>query len=96
MWKFEDAKKPTDVQRERLSRLMYMAFCDLRALALDGRIQQAKDLAEAFHKIPLLMHTADFSFSAFREFLDNYQRKYQDHLRFDYLQEWEKLNTAAP
>ena len=46
-----------------------LLFCDLRALALDGQTQkQAKDLAEAFHNIPLLMHTSDFSFKAFRGF----------------------------
>ncbi len=95
MWKFQDAKMPDERERKHLAKLMYMAFCDLRALALDGRVQQAKDLAEAFHNIPLLMHTTDFSFSAFQEFLNNYQRKHQGHLRFDYLQEWEKLNTAA-
>ena len=96
MWKFQDARMPNEQERKHLAKLMYIAFCDLRALALDGQVQQAKDLAEAFHTIPLLMHTADFSFSAFREFLDNYQQKHQGCLRFDYLQEWEKLNTATP
>ena len=74
---------------------MYVAFCDLRALALDGQTQQAKDLAEAFHNIPLLMHTRDFSFKAFRDLLEIYQRKHEGQLRFDYLQEWEKLNAPA-
>ncbi|MGH7951321.1 MAG: hypothetical protein ACREFE_05310 [Limisphaerales bacterium] len=86
---------PTEIERQKLSRLMYVAFCDLRALALDGKIQQAKDLAEAFHNIPLLMHTGDFSFKAFQDFLERYQQKYADKARYNYLQEWEKLNTAA-
>jgi hypothetical protein len=59
MWKFDDARMPTETERQKLSRLMYVAFCDLRALALDGQTQQVKDLAEAFHNIPLLMHTGD-------------------------------------
>lgn len=96
MWKFNDARTPTDTERKNLSRLMYLAFVDVRALILDGQPQQAKDLAEAFHNIPLLMHTADFSFAAFRDFLESYQKKHQAHLRFDYLQEWEKLNTPTP
>ena len=75
---------------------MYVAFCDLRALALDGQTQQPKDLAEAFHNIPLLMHTGDFSFKTFRDFLEHYQQKYADKARYDYLQEWEKLNVTAP
>jgi len=95
MWKFDDARMPTETERQRLSRLMYVAFCDLRALALNGQTQQAKDLAEAFHNIPLLMHTNDFSFKAFRDFLETYQQKYADKARYNYLQEWEKLNTAV-
>jgi hypothetical protein len=94
-WKFEDAKMLTDDERKNLSRLMYMAFCDLRALALDGQIEQVKDLAEAFHNIPLLMHSADFSFKVFRDELKNYKEKYEGKARFDYLQAWEQLNTAA-
>lgn len=86
---------PTETERQKLSRLMYVAFCDLRALALDGQSQQAKDLAEAFHNIPLLMHTGDFSFKAFRDFLERYQQKYADKTPYNYLQEWEKLNAAA-
>jgi hypothetical protein len=94
-WKFEDARMPTDDERKKLSRLMYIAFCDLRALGRDGQTQQVKDLSEAFHNIPLLMHTTDFSFKVFRDLLKNYKEKYEGKARFDYLQEWEKLNTAA-
>ena len=75
---------------------MYLAFCDLRALSLEGRPEQAKDLAEAFHNIPLLMYTADFSFKPFRDFLERYHRKYKDKTRFDYLGQWEKLISEKP
>lgn len=95
MWKFDDAKMPTDAERQKLTRLMYIAFCDLRALALDGQTQQIKDLTEAFHNVPLLMNTNDFSFKAFRDFLERYQRKYKNQARYNYLQEWEKLNVTA-
>jgi hypothetical protein len=95
MWRFDDARMPTETERQKLSRLMYVAFCDLRALALDGQTRQVKDLAEAFHNIPLLMHTSDFSFKAFQDFLEHYQQKYADKARYNYLQEWKKLNTAA-
>ncbi len=96
MWKFEDARMPTETERQSLSRLMYFAFCDLRALALNGQTQQAKDLSEAFHNIPLLMHTRDFSFKAFRDFLERYQQKYEDKARYNYLEEWEKLRASTP
>jgi hypothetical protein len=95
MLKFNDARMPTDAERKILSRLMYLAFVDVRALILDGQPQQAKDLTEAFHNIPLLMYTGDFSFNASRDFLKRYQQKYADKARYDYLQEWEKLNAAA-
>jgi len=86
---------PTDSERKNLSRLLYLAFVDVRALILDGQPQQAKDLAEAFHNVPLLMHTDGFSFKAFRDFLERYQQQYADKARFNYLQEWEKLTAAA-
>jgi hypothetical protein len=95
MWKFDDARMPTETERQKLSRMMCLAFVDVRALILDGQPQQAKDLAEAFHNIPLLMHTGDFSFKAFRDFLENYQQKYADKARYNYLLEWEKLNAAT-
>ena len=93
MWKFEDRQVPTEAERKHLSRLMYLAFCDLRALAREGRNEQARALAEAFHNVPLLMYTEDFSFQAFREFLSSYQNKYPDKLLINYLHEWEKLKA---
>ncbi len=41
------------------------------------------------------MHTDGFSFKAFRDFLERYQQQYAEKARFNYLQEWEKLNTVA-
>ena len=93
-WKFEDARPLSEIERQKLSRMMYLAFCDLRALARQAQAQQAKDLAEAFHNVPLLMHTNEFSFKVFRELLERYQEKYKGHLRFDYLEEWEKLEDT--
>lgn len=96
IWKFDDARPLTEVERKNLSRLMYLAFVDLRTLLLNGQPQQAKDLTDAFHNIPLLMHTSNFSFKAFSSFLERYQQKYAGNARFNYLQEWEKLSATAP
>src|SRR5437899_11838015 len=93
MWKFEDARMPTDTERERLARLMYLAFCDLRILAREERSAQAKSLADAFHNIPLLMYSSEFSFSAFRGFLERCQKQYEGKPLFNYLKEWEELNA---
>jgi hypothetical protein len=91
-WKFGDERVLTEAERKRLTRLMYLAFCDLRGLAREGKMEQARSLAEAFHNIPLLMHTQNFSFRAFKDFLQRYQEKYTK-VQFNYLQEWEKLNN---
>jgi len=93
-WKFGDERMPTDAERKSLTRLMYMAFCDLRGLTRDGNMDQARALAEAFHNIPLLMDTPNFSFRAFREFLRRYQTRYSQ-TQFNYLQEWEKLQSTV-
>lgn len=95
MWKIDDARAPTNTERQHLTRLMYLAFCDLRALAKDGRAEQAKDLAEAFHNVPLLMNTSNFSFKMFWRLLEHYQQKYEGTAYFNYLREWEKLNPTA-
>src|SRR5712691_666360 len=79
MWK--DANMPTEAERQRLARLMYLAFCDLRALAREGRSEQARDMAEAFHNVPLVMYSKDFSFDALRDCLERYQAKYEGKLQ---------------
>src|SRR3989442_708533 len=61
-WKFDDARMPTEIERQRLARLIYLAFIDIRIFALDGRVEQARDLADAFHNVPLLMYSNEFSF----------------------------------
>jgi len=93
-WKFEDERMPAESERQSLTRLMYLAFCDLRGLSRDGKMEQARALAEAFHNIPLLMHTQNFSFRAFKEFLQRYHDKFTK-TQFNYLQEWEKLNAET-
>jgi hypothetical protein len=91
-WKFGDERMPTEVERKSLTRLMYLAFCDLRWLAREGKMEQARAVSEAFHNIPLLMHTERFSFRAFSDFLRRYQDSYAN-TQFNYLQEWQKLNA---
>ena len=91
IWK--DAGLPTEAERQRLARLMYLAFCDLRILAREGKSEQARALAEAFHNVPLLMYSKDFSFSVFRSILEHYQATFKGNLRFNYLHELEKFGA---
>lgn len=91
--KFDDAHMPTEAERKALARLMYLAFCDLRILAREERTEQAHALADAFHNVPLLMHRNDFSFRAFRDFLNAYQEKFKGKLLTNYLEELDKLTA---
>jgi len=96
-WKLADARMLTEVERQWLVRLMYLAFCDLRGLALKPeRLEQAHDLADAFHNVPLLLFTQNFSIQTFKRFIEDYQRKYEGRLTIDYLKEWERLTANAP
>jgi len=62
-WKVGDERMLTDAERKNLTRLMYLAFCDLRRLARDGKIEQARALAEAFHNIPFTDVHSEFQLS---------------------------------
>src|SRR5689334_6513935 len=75
-WKFGDERMPTEAERKSLTWLMYLAFCDLRALAREEKVEQVRALTGAFHNVPLLMHTERFSFRAFHDFLDRYQNSH--------------------
>ena len=92
MWTFPDAKLPSENQRRALSRLAYIAFLDMRILGREGKGEQVADLAEAFHNLPLMLWTEDFSMSCQRDFLQRYQEKHGvHHPNFDYLAEFEKI-----
>lgn len=95
-WKFGDERLPTEQEQRSLTRLIYLAFVDLRALTKEGKNEQAKALAEAFHNVPLLIHSDRFSFRAFRDFLTCYQERFNGQGRVNYLVEWEKLTKTQP
>lgn len=97
-WKLADARMLTDTERQWLVRLMYLAFCELRGLTMKPeQLEQAHDLADAFHNVPLLLYSQDFSVQMFKRLVEDYQRKYNGRLTIDYLKEWERLaaNTSA-
>ena len=92
MWTFHDASLPSESQWRALSRLAYVAFCDMRTLGREGKNQQVADLAEAFHNLPLMLWTENFSMNCQRDFFLRYQKQHGvHHPSFDYLAEFEKI-----
>src|SRR2546429_134900 len=87
-WRIGDERVPTEQEQRSLSRLVYMALVDLRALIRDGRNEQARALVDAIHNVPLLMYSDRFSFRAFTDFLRIYQERFGEDCRSDYLAEW--------
>ena len=83
MGAFPDSQFPTDEQRRKLCRMLYMALLEMREVGWQGRPQQAADLADAFHNLPTGMWHDDFSLDFFGQFLESYRRKYPDS--FNYL-----------
>ncbi|HTE21099.1 MAG TPA: hypothetical protein VK689_22265 [Armatimonadota bacterium] len=68
---------PTEPQRKSLCKMIQHAFVEIRILGWAGKSQQAADLADTFHNIPMEMHGVGFfSWSRFRRDLTAYQAKY--------------------
>lgn len=81
----------TEGQRKALAYLMYMAFPDIRALCLNGKALQAKDLTDAFHNLPLMMERPEFSVGIQRDFFVRYQEQHGVRDGFDYVAELDNI-----
>ena len=91
MWTFRDAGLPSEGQRKALVRLAYLAFLEMRLLGREGKSDQVADLAEAFHNLPLLLWTPEFSMSCQRDGFAQYHEGYGVREGFDYVAELEKI-----
>ena len=83
----DDAKLPTNAQRQKLCEMLQTALVEIRNLAGSGSSAQAFDLADTFHNLPKGMWQEDFSLSFFRDcFVAVYHNKYPATGRsYDYL-----------
>jgi hypothetical protein len=84
---------PTESQRKDLCELMHHAFIELRYVTGE----QARDLAYAFHNLPMEMYGWGFwSVEVTRGRLLHYQQKHHENLGVDYVALFDKimLNTA--
>lgn len=88
---FRDARLPSEAQREALSRLAYLAFLEMRILGRDNKAAQVADLAEAFHNLPLMLWSPDFSMKCQRDYFVRYHEQYGTREGFDYLAELDKI-----
>ena len=90
---YEDACLPTFAQRRQLTKLMYLAFLEIRILGRQNQAAQAGMLADALHNVPMEMWSARFSFGRLRQDLTRYQQRYPraDDNTFNYLSMLEQM-----
>src|SRR4030095_897424 len=84
-WPPPDARLLTERQRQELCRMLFNALLEIRAFGSEGKAQQAADLADAFHNLPIYLWSDQFSMSLFRKFLEEYQQRYLESGGFDYI-----------
>jgi hypothetical protein len=80
-----DSRMPTETERQELCKMLFHALMEIRGLGFHGKSQQAADLADAFHNLPVYLWIEGFSFSFFRHFLESYQNMYGDACRHNYV-----------
>jgi hypothetical protein len=90
---FTDNKLPTEEQRQQLCELMNLAFIELRHLPGE----QGKDLAHAFHNLPLEMYGyGTWNIQRTRGALLRYHEKYQQTSKVDYISMFDKIFEHRP
>ncbi len=90
--KYGDTKIPNEQQRQKFCELIYRAFIEMRILGWQGKSEQVADLADAFHNLPQLLYSEDFSVKFFRIFLQSYHEKYpRNETGGDFLQMLDKI-----
>ncbi len=89
-----DFKPTTERQKELLSQMLFQAMVEIRNLCWGGQTEQAAALSDAFHNLPSVMYSEQFSFPWFRRELESYQNKYRtpDYQKgFDYTDMLDKV-----
>lgn len=91
---FPDSRMPTEEERQGLIRMLYYALLEIRLLGPRGMSEQAADLADAFHEMPALLWSKEFSFNFFRKFLEGYHER-DGASTFDYLAMLDEISKGA-
>jgi len=90
---FPDARSLTERQRQKLCQMLSRAMLEMRLLGWGGKAGQAADLADAFHNLPAMLWSEDFSLDFFRTFLEGYRQKYPDGWGAGYLKMLEDVRA---
>jgi hypothetical protein len=80
-----DARLLTEQERQELCTILFNALLEIRMFGWEGKAEQAGDVADAFHNLPIYLWSDKFSLSLFRKFLEEYQQKYPESEGFDYV-----------
>lgn len=73
---YDDLRIPTEWERQKLCEMLWRAFIEIRILALRGESERIAELTDAFHNLPELLYSENFSMKYFRMFLEGYHSKY--------------------
>ncbi len=86
-----DVKLPSEKQRRELSLMLHDVLVVIRILGWQEKGQQAGDLADAFHNLPVYLNSENFSFEVCRMFLESYYKKYPERVPFDFLKRLDEI-----
>jgi hypothetical protein len=65
-------------------------------LCREGKAEQAADIVDAFHNLPIYLWSDKFSLSLFRRFLEEYQQKYQEDECYNYVKMLDEIIREGP
>ncbi len=80
-----DAGRLNLAQQQHLCEMLHCALSEIQYFTLAGKVQQAADLADAFHNLPRELWAEQFSLSYFRTaFIEPYYRRWPHVGLMDY------------
>ena len=78
------SQQPTKQQTQALLELLANAMLELRLLGWGGDAQQAGDLANALHNLPISLYDVDYDWTTIHASLTAYEQRYSGKTMFKY------------
>ena len=66
--------------------MLFKALVKIRLLSWQGKSEQAAALSDAFHNLPTMIWSEDFSFAFLRQYLESYHRQFPPDKGTNFLQ----------